>query len=220
MDIDLEFKNIVLLSTYNKKNIDALANYIESSENSFSIIGYSNVGKSSLIKALFAAKGEIVNNLVSRTIGTTTKPIELDFFGTKVTDYPGFILETSMHNQLTQDQLKIMLPEKEINVVNYQLNEGQIVSIGDLVHFETTKQEENLGYQFMFSNEAEYHRGKKENKDLSEFEKIEINPLQGAGRQDIIISGIGIITFQNKGQKLTVHLPKGVSVSVVKSIFK
>ena len=220
LDLDLEFKNLVLVSSYKNKNIDAISDMIKSSNKDVSIIGYSNVGKSSLVKSIFKANSLEANNLVSKTIGTTTKPIELEFFDTKIIDYPGFILETSIHNKLSNDKLKKLLPQKEIKIRNYQLNEGQLINIEDILFFETNKQEGNEGYQFIFSNEANLHRGKFENKEIDKsFVKNLITPLKGVERQDIIISGVGIITFNNKGQTINIYAPKNVGITVVESIF-
>jgi ribosome biogenesis GTPase A len=219
---NVDFKNISLVSSTKNKNIDALYEYIQSLNSRVSVIGYSNVGKSSFIKALFSSKLVKINNLVSYTIGTTLAPIELDLDGKQIVDYPGFFLGGNYQNQLGMKQLRKVIPRKEIKVNTYQLNEEQLINIDNIIFFETEKQEETLGYQFSFSNDINIERHKSDKKDKivpNKFKKISIKPIPKIERQDIVICGVGSITFNNKGQNISVYVPHGIKVDVVESLY-
>ena len=216
------FKNISLVSATKLENIDALYEYIQALDTTVSVIGYSNVGKSSFIKALFKSKLVKINNLTSYTIGTTLEPITLELDGKEIIDYPGFFLRGNYQNILDIDNLRKAIPRKEIKVKTYQLHNDQLLNIDDLAFFAIKDSESKLGYQFTFSNDFKIERHKLEKKDdfvPNNFVEVEIKPLEGVERQDIIISGLGSITFQNLGEKLSVFVPEGVSVDVVESLY-
>src|SRR5210317_1051293 len=116
----IDFSQLAMISTHKKINIDAVASFVLNSERDTAIVGYSNVGKSSLIKSLFNAVGLEVNNLITNSIGTTKEVIELEYEDKIIKDYPGIILEGSYQNIMTIEQLKETHPKKEIKVSNYQ----------------------------------------------------------------------------------------------------
>ncbi len=214
----IDFNQLAMISTTKKINVDAVAAFILSSDRDTAIIGYSNVGKSSLIKALFNAVGLEVNNLITNSIGTTKEVIELEYEDKIIKDYPGIILEGSYQNIMTIDQLKETHPKKEIKVTNYQLNDFQTIKIGDYAEFHILESNDRNGYQFTFSNLIEFHRGKYKVHN-EEFETIDIEHHKGT-RYDLIISGLGIITFKSNGQKIKLSLPKGVKFNLINSLYQ
>ncbi len=215
---DIEFSQLAMISTTKKINVDAVAAFILSSDRDTSIIGYSNVGKSSLIKALFNAVGLEVNNLITNSIGTTKEVIELEYEDKIIKDYPGIILEGSYQNIMTIDQLKQTHPKKEIKVTNYQLSDFQTIKIGDFAEFHILESEDRNGYQFSFSNHIEFHRGKYKQHN-NEFITHEIEHKSGV-RYDLVISGLGIITFKSNNQKIKLSIPKGVKFNLINSLYQ
>ncbi len=214
----IEFKQLAMISTSKKINIDAVAAYILNSERDTAIVGYSNVGKSSLIKALFNAVGLEVNNLITNSIGTTKEVIELEYEDKIIKDYPGIILEGSYQNMMNIEQLKETHPKKEIKVTNYQLGDYQTIKIGDYAEFHIFEAESVSGYQFTFSNLVEFHRGKQKFHN-EEFETVEIKHTKGQ-RCDLIISGLGIVTFKSNKQTIKLSLPKGVKFNLINSLYQ
>ncbi len=215
----IDFNQLAMISTTKKINIDAVATFILNSDRDTAIIGYSNVGKSSLIKSLFNAVGLEVNNLITNSIGTTKEVIELEYEDKIIKDYPGIILEGSYQNVMTIDQLKETHPKKEIKVSNYQLNDFQTIKIGDFAEFHLLDSPEKNGYQFTFSNLVELHRGKYKQDVEGKFETYDINHKKG-NRYDLIISGLGIITFKSNGQKIKLSIPKGVKYNLINSLYQ
>lgn len=215
----IEFTKLALVSSLKKKNIDAIATFILDSELNTSFIGYSNVGKSSLIKSLFRSTNKDVENLITNSIGTTKEIIELEFDNKIIKDYPGIILEGCYQNIMTIDELKQTSPKKEIKVSNYQLNDFQSLSIGDYAKFNILEQEGKLGYQFTFSNLVEIFRTKYKDIEIEDWESHELDHKNG-NRYDIVISGLGIITFKSNGQKLVLQLPRGVKFNLLPSLYQ
>ncbi len=215
---DVDFNQLAMISTTKKINVDSVAAFILGSDRNTSIIGYSNVGKSSLIKALFNAVGLEVNNLITNSIGTTKEVIELEYQDKIIKDYPGIILEGSYQNVMSIDQLKETHPKKEIKVTNYQLNDFQTIKIGDYAEFHILDSDEKNGYQFSFSNQVEFHRGKYKIHN-NEFETKDVEHKKGH-RYDLIISGLGIITFKSNGQKIKISIPKGVKYNLINSLYQ
>ncbi len=218
----IKFKQLVLVSSQNYWNIDTLYNYITSLESNVSLIGYTNVGKSSIVNKLFASQGREVLNLITNSIGTTREPIELKLENTKVFDYPGFILEGSYQNLLSPKEISKFNSKKEIKVINYQLSDEQIIKDNfDKFYIKVTPQEK-CGIQFMISNDVKLSRHKSSKIEINkEYKEVVINPLETFDRQDIIISGIGIITFKkSQKEKITLYVPKEIKINVLKSIFE
>ncbi len=219
-EIELEFKQIILISTIKKTNIDALVSFMEQIETSCAIIGYSNVGKSSLIKQIAKSIGLDANNLVSNTVGTTTKPFEIKLNEINIIDFPGFILPGNYQNVLEPNILDQITSKKELKSIVYQLKSNQTISIGDLCYFNVLNSPEISDYQFLFSSAIELKRSKLENSKVSsDFITHELTFSAKITRVDIIISGFGIITTWNKNQKLTIQLPRGIIFNVVESIY-
>ncbi len=217
-DKNIDFNQLALISTTKRMNIDAVSAYILNSDRDTAIVGYSNVGKSSLIKALFNAVGLEINNLITNSIGTTKEVIELEYEDKIIKDYPGIILEGSYQNIMNIDQLKETHPKKEIKVTNYQLNDYQTIKIGDYAEFHILESNDKNGYQFTFSNLLEFHRGKYKQHN-EEFITYEIEHKKD-NRYDLIISGLGIITFKSNEQKIKLSLPKGVKFNLINSLYQ
>lgn len=213
----IRFSQLAIVSAAKKINIDAISNFIINSSLDTSIVGYSNVGKSSIIKALYNAIGEEVNNLVTNSIGTTKSIIELKYQDKIIKDYPGIILKGSYQNIMDIDQLKESHPQKEIKVSNFQLNDHQSIWIGDYAKFNILDQDIKSGYQFTFSNLIEVTRTKLKDA-IENFITHEIKHEKGK-RLDIVISGLGIITFKSNGQTLSLELPEGVEFNVIPSLY-
>jgi ribosome biogenesis GTPase A len=160
-----------------------------------------------------------IHNLVSNTIGTTREPIELPFNNHLIIDYPGFYLAGNIQNHLANKDLKKVLSRKEIKVVNYRLGEHQMISIDNIVTF-IVDSDIRTPYQFTFSNDIKIERKNSAHFVLKDdHEIIDINQLPKFKRQDIIISGLGIITLTKSDAKLSISIPKGTKVDLVESLY-
>jgi len=134
---------------------------IDASEHDAHFVGYSNSGKSSLIKQLFRSKRQEVDNVVSNSMGTTREIIKLELDGNTLVDYPGFINKNNIQTKLDPQVLDIIHPKKEIKIRTFQLQQEQLLEIASLVNviFGTDSRKE-IAVQFTFSNEVEIFRRK------------------------------------------------------------
>gem|GEM_PF-2710368 len=156
-------------------------------------------------------------SLITNAIGSTKDVLKIEFKDKIIEDYPGFILSGSYQNIMTSNDLKKTNSSKEIKVVNYQLNEGQTINIGNYAFFNVKKANDKKGYQFSFSNLVKLSRSKYSIKE--EMILYELDHNQGI-RYDLIISGLGKITFKSDLQKLELQLPKGVKYNLIKSLYQ
>src|SRR5690625_5745799 len=69
-----------------------------------------------------------------------------------------------MAHYVSEKDLKIITPKKEIKSRNYQLNSGQTLFIGGLARFDFIKGDKQT-FVCYFSNEIPIHRTKLENAD-------------------------------------------------------
>ena len=212
---NIKFNSISLVSTIKKINIDTVASFILSSKKNTSIIGYSNVGKSSLIKAIFNSVKLNVNNLITNSIGTTKQVIKLKFENKIINDYPGLLLHGSYQNKMNISQLRETNFNKENKVINYQLGENQSMNVGNYLIFSVKDTSEKNGYQFLFSNLINIYKSKY--RVNNEFKKYLIKHKKNR-RYDLIISGLGIITFQSMNQTIELQLPKNINFNIIDSL--
>jgi ribosome biogenesis GTPase A len=192
---------------------------IEKANINFSFVGYSNVGKTSLIKSIFKSKNINLNILDSPTIGTTKKIIELNLNNKIIKDFPGLILVGSYQNLLSKEELKIINPKKEIKIKNFQLKNNEGIRIEKYLYIKLNSKEPQ-GYQFIFSNLLNLYKLRYNFYIDNEIMVSHFIENKSIGRFDLIISGLGIFTFKSNNQKIEIILPKGINFNIVESIFK
>lgn len=219
---NLSYNKLFLISSFKKTNIDNLFDHLKKYKlNSFSVIGYSNVGKTTFLKSLFASRKKEIDNLISNSLSTTKRKIELELGDIKFNDYPGFSLSSSYQNIVPSSLLKVINPNKEIKIKNYQLNINQLINIDQYAQFITLgidKKKED--YQFIFSNNVKIERTKFNSEKIDKkYKKVELENLYKNKKYDLIISGLGIITFKRTSRKLIIFLPKNVKYNLLESIF-
>ncbi len=211
---NIKFSSIVIASTTKNLNIDSLYDYMKQKGGSFSIIGYSNVGKSSLIRSIFKSRLKDVKNTISNTLGTTTEVIEVELDNFKIYDYPGFLLKGSYQNLLNPEQMEAVMAKKEIRILNFQPTKPSMYSIAKGWAFFFIETPSPI--QFQISNELDVARVNAE-KPIDE--TFECHDIEITGdRKDIIISGLGKFTVK-KRTKGKLFLPKGIRFNIVDSIY-
>ncbi|WP_141431439.1 ribosome biogenesis GTPase YqeH [Bacillus sp. 03113] len=202
------------------------------------IVGCTNVGKSTFInRILKEVSGEEDVITTSHFPGTTLDIIEIPLSdGQALIDTPGIINHHQMAHYVDKRDLKLITPKKEIKPKVYQLNEGQTLFFGGMARFDFV-QGERKSFVCYFSNEILIHRTKMENAaDLYEkhagemltpprTEQMDTFPelvrhdfTIKDGKTDIVFSGLGWITVNEPGIKVSVYVPKGVHALVRKSL--
>lgn len=220
-NINFSFNKMFIISSLKNLNIDNIFEFLNSSKNkNFAVIGYSNVGKSHFLKSLFASKKQKIENLISNSLSTTKKEIKLKLKDLIFYDYPGFLLEGSYINLISNSEFKKINPQKEIKIINYKLKDQQLIKIDDYAFFYTNDLKDIADFQFIFSNTLNLSRHKfKENFINKDFKKVIFENLINYQKYSLIISGLGIINFKKTSANLILFIPKNVKYNLIESIF-
>lgn len=226
--------DVSLISAETGTGIEDLAAKIESYRRGKDVyvVGCTNVGKSTFINRLIDQFGgsDELKITTSRFPGTTLNFIDIPLSDTETLyDTPGVMNPHQMAHFIKKDDLKRVMPRKELKPKVYQLNEAQTLFFGGLVRVDYISGGRRSLICYV-SNELYIHRTKLEQAD-DLFEKqrgellaptlnedvaseLTIHPLSlGEEGMDLVISGLGWITIKGeKGAKFKVHAPKGVGV--------
>lgn len=235
----LEAEDIVLISAEKGQGIEDLLYSINKyrDQEDVYIVGTTNVGKSTLINKLIELSvGEKDVVTTSRFPGTTLDMIDIPLDEKSfMFDTPGIIQSHQMTHFVTEKELKLIMPKKEIKQRVYQLNEGQTLFFGGLARIDYVSGGKRPLICF-FSNELNIHRTKTEKAnelwknhigdlltpphDPSQFNMSEMKAVRletGKEKRDVMISGLGFITI-DAGAKVIVRVPKNVDVILRNSI--
>lgn len=238
-DYGLNPDKVVLISAAKNQGIDELLGTIEEirDRKDVFVVGTTNVGKSTLINRLIEKSvGEKDVITTSHFPGTTLDMIDIPLDDDSyMFDTPGIIQSHQMTHYVTDKELKVIMPKKEIKPKVYQLNEEQSLFLGGLVRVDYKKGGRRSLTCFI-SNDLNIHRTKLENADdlwerqIGELlkppyskENFNFNNLKNNEifvkdeKRDIMISGLGFITV-DEGAEINVIAPKEVEVTSRKSI--
>lgn len=187
---------ILVISSLKNKNLSQIKNIVETNENVY-ITGYTNAGKSSLIKALInkytKSKAKITTSIMPNT---TLDFIKINFNDSYFYDTPGFVYE----NSLTNNDIKIVKKvngKKEIKPVVLQIKPNDTISIDNNWFINIDKKNSMIFYMNnAFTIDKVYNK---------EFDKKEIMNIKRD--TDLIIKGIGFINFKNDST-IELNIPK------------
>ena len=201
------------------------------------VVGVTNVGKSTFINSLLKHYAQVEDEYlitVSEFPGTTLNLIEIPLDDqTTLYDTPGIINETQMTHLLNVKDIKKIIPQSELRPMGYQLNTMQTLYFGGLGRIDYL-QGEKASFIAYFSKNLKIHRTKTINADdlynrhqalQYEIEGIEtISQMKTyeftlpRGKCDIVISGLGFITINSNGGKVSVKVPPQISVMIREAI--
>lgn len=220
------------------KEVAEQMDYYRAGKNIY-VVGITNVGKSTFInKYIDEATGlkEVITT--SYFPGTTLGFIEIPLDdNASLIDTPGIVNNDQMAHYVSNKDLKLITPRKEIKARTYQLNSGQTLFIGGLGRFDFIKGDRQ-SFVCYFANEVPIHRTKLENADdlydkqlgklLTPPNKETLKNLPSltestfkieAGQTDIVFPGLGWITTKSGDVTVSAHSPKGTTTSIRKSFF-
>jgi 30S ribosome assembly GTPase len=202
------------------------------------VVGCTNVGKSTFINRIIKhVSGEQDVITTSHFPGTTLDMIQIPLDDEEsLIDTPGIINHHQMAHFVDKQDLKIITPKKEIKPRTFQLNPEQTLFFGGLARFDFMAGERQA-FTCYFSNELSIHRTKIEKADelyknhagemLQPPRKDDMDTFPPLVRHefrikeaktDIVFSGLGWITVNDRGATIAAHVPKGVSVFLRKSL--
>ncbi|XJS11734.1 ribosome biogenesis GTPase YqeH [Aerococcaceae bacterium WGS1372] len=231
----------VILTHGNKESgILDLAKVIEKEiqRNNVYIVGVTNVGKSTLINQLirhYGGEKEVITT--SNHPGTTLDLIQIPLTDKHaIIDTPGIIRRTQLAHYLSREDIRKVLPQKEIKPKTFQLNEGQTIFLGGLARVDLIKSEASKSaVTFYVSNDLYLHRTKTDNADVlyeqhigellsppnkegnEHLPKLTQETYHLNGDEDISISGLGWFTTNSKVE-INLHYIEDINVAKRQSI--
>ena len=194
----------------------------------------SNVGKSSLIKALLSLTNSSDNLVVSNSISTTLGITEIKINDLNIFDTPGIVNKKQITYYLDKDTLNFAIPKKFVKPKVFQLNPNQSLFIEGFGWFDYYG-EEKASVVSYFSNQLNLHRTKLENsfdfynnhlddlfrfpnsderKRLGNLKEVKYSNIEDS---EISLSGLGFISFFGHGT-IVVHTFENINTSIRKQL--
>lgn len=212
-DYGIDSIDTILISSSKNYHFDELLEKIKRYQHSKNVyvVGYTNAGKSTMINRLLS---DYSNNTASITTSplpsTTLNQIEVSLDDTlTLLDTPGLLEEGNLLNLVSGEELKKIVPRKEIKPITYQVKNKQIFIIDKYARIEV----ENMNLTFYVSNQLSLKRYYKEIDIFKEYTKHVI-PVN---YNDIVINGLGFIKCSGKGN-ITIYTLDDVKVYTRKSL--
>ncbi|WP_099158574.1 ribosome biogenesis GTPase YqeH [Virgibacillus ndiopensis] len=233
-DAGINVSDVHLISSVKGHGIDELKEAIEThrDKQDVYVVGTTNVGKSTLINRLIKDSSGLSDVITTSYFpGTTLGFIEIPLDDeTALIDTPGIVNKQQIAHYISEQDLKVITPHKEIKPRIYQINSKQTLFFGGLGRLDFVKGDKQ-SFVCYFSNQLSIHRTKLENADkLYEEHMGELlsPPSQETLEQlpeltestfrinnekvDIVFPGLGWVSVDGN-VTVTAHSPKGVAVS-------
>ena len=191
------------------------------------VIGRANSGKSTLLNRL--SGNETLT--ISRHPGTTIDFNEIMIGDQLYIDTPGIEIENSILMDVNEKDLKTVIPQSRIKPRVYQLKGDQSFAIGGLARLDLAGCEK-ASCVFYVSDRLDIHRGKLSGADelwkkhrgsqlvpaVDKKETSVYTKRKTTEKMDIVIDGLGWACVNGNMKNVTVHVPKGVSVTFRKAM--
>jgi ribosome biogenesis GTPase YqeH len=225
---------VILLSAAKNHGLDELLEQINHyrGQRDVYVVGVTNVGKSTLINHLLRSVAGIKDLLtVSRFPGTTLDLIKLPLDdGTFLIDTPGIIQENQITHLLAPQEMKLVMPTKELKPKTYQLQVGQTLLLGGLARFDYLKCSRS-SITLYLSERLQVHRTKTVNaqsfidkhlgellqppfkENTAEFKKLQRHVFKAEYKSDLVFAGLGWITIP-AGASIAAWAPAKVGVTL------
>ena len=217
-NMDIEFEDVVVISTTKNYNIDLLLRTIKKYQTTKNVyvVGHTNVGKSSLINKLIQDYSENTSELtISPLPSTTLNKVEVPLSDSLILiDTPGLVDRGNIVNYIDSETLRKINPKKEIKPKTYQIKKGQCLVIANLFRIDYVEGERN-SFTIYCSNNLKVKRYNRHKcqllKDLSK------TTYDIGYQEDIVINGLGFIKIVDKCN-VDIYLNKDVETFIRKNL--
>ena len=222
----------VLMSAKKPADIERLLTVIDRyrGDRDVYFVGVTNTGKSTLINGIIKQTSGVQDLITtSRFPGTTLDRIRIALDdGHGLVDTPGIIHRHQMAHYLSDKDLKLVAPTKEIRPKTYQLESGQTLFLAGLARFDFVRGHRS-GFTAYVDNQLLIHRTKLENADdfytrqrgallqpprpddLADFPPLVRTEFTPKEDSDLVFAGLGWITVP-AGVTVAGYAPEGVDV--------
>ncbi|SHF67247.1 ribosome biogenesis GTPase YqeH [Ornithinibacillus halophilus] len=235
----IKVEDVFLISSMKGHGIEELTEQMEAYRKGKDvyIVGTTNVGKSTFINRLIKQSVGVDEVITTSYFpGTTLGFIEIPLDdNSALIDTPGIVNKQQIAHYISDRDLKMITPNKEIKPRVYQLNEEQTLFFGGLARLDFIKGDRQ-SFVCYFSNQLNIHRTKLEKADdlyekhvgdlLSPPDEESMQSLPKLVPQsfkisnektDIVFPGLGWVSVSGN-VTVEVHSPKGVHASIRKSL--
>lgn len=202
----------VMVSSKNNYNFDLLYSLIlkYKKSNNVYVIGYTNVGKSTLINKFLKNYGMnmselTVSNLPSTTLGVVENKVDEEI---TLIDTPGLLDNGSLVLKADESLLKKITPKKEIRPISFQIKKWTSLLIEDFLRLDL----DDTNIVCFMSNNLDIRRVYKNKECL--WKKHEIDVIKNS---DLVIKGLGFITFK-KDAHIVLWFKDDISYLIRKTI--
>ena len=206
-DYKIDYIDKIIISSKKNYQFDDLFNMINKYKNSnrVYVIGFTNAGKSTMINNLLYNYSNNKTKITTSPLPSTTlNSIDIELNENLILiDTPGLLLNGDISNYLSGNELKKIIPTKEIKPITYQIKNKQILIIDKYVRIEAT----NIDLTIYMSNNLDIKRYYKDNSILKNLRKHEII----TNKNDVVIQGLGFIKT-NKKSKIIIYSLEDVAV--------
>jgi len=160
-DENITFKDIIVVKNYAKDGQQEVFSAIKKHRKGRDVVvfGVANVGKSTLINALFPQSTPLT---VSQFPGTTVALLAIEHQDFRVYDTPGIEMKSKLLTHLTSEQIKVLQPKKPIRPKVFQLYQDQTLVIGQMamIHIYNAQ---NVSVVLYMPENVDIHRCKQSN---------------------------------------------------------
>ncbi|HEX6593124.1 MAG TPA: ribosome biogenesis GTPase YqeH [Bacillota bacterium] len=239
-EVGIRVQDVFLISSTKGYGIEELMEQMDHYRNGRDvyIVGATNVGKSTFINRLIKQSVGMDDVITTSYYpGTTLGFIEIPLDDrTFLYDTPGIVNDQQMVHYVSEHDLKVISPQKEIKPRVYQLHDQQTLFFGGLARLDILKGSKQSIVCY-FSNELRIHRTKLANADsfynrhvgelLSPPDDTTLKTLPSLTKDvfrikeektDIVFPGLGWISVPGENITVAAHSPQGVAVSIRKSL--
>ncbi len=204
--------DIIFVSANKNYNIDLLINIINKHKNSTKVylVGNTNAGKSTLINALIKSYKKTDGYITTSSLPQTTiNEIEVNLTSDlTLIDTPGLVNNDNYLTNCNINDIKKIMPKKEIKPRTYQMKPNQSLIIGDYARIDYLSDKKN-SFTLYLSNDIKVKRINIDtNNYLRDLNLISFNLDD---KKDIVIKGLCFCKITNSC-KVNVYTKAGVNV--------
>lgn len=199
--------DVKVVSSKKKYNIDELLEAIRHKGLVY-VIGLTNSGKSTLINSILESIGGKPSITVSAIPNTTTEYINIKIDDDLIiVDTPGFINSSSIYNYLNLEDVKKVIPKKEIKPKIMQTKSGFSVIVGNLLRIDNIG-DNKANLAFYMTNNIDYEKVKITTKD--NLKSLPKKVVLTSGEEDIVIKGLGFVKVTTSSKLVLYALDEGL----------